>query len=286
MSYSVNWVTKVISIPTADLTLVSGTRYSLDMTDFLAEIRRLEWEPTEGLWAPAILDHTDTRYDFAGANYAPFDDMINDYTIEFTGIATRVDLLGSNNDIIDVLIATGVSVVPSNSAGLQIVTSGSGITEQDMDDIVQKNWDRILSAATHNIPLSAGRRLRQIGDIIDGSVNDASASTTAFITNLTESRNDFYNDQLVRFTSGNLEGYVRVISYYDGATGTITVSEPMIEVPDNGIDFDIIPTHIHPIEEIGSAPWEELAADHITADTMGEQAEDTLKKAKLAAYKL
>lgn len=140
MSYSVNWITKVISIPTADLTLVSGTRYSLDMADFLAEVRRLEWEPTEGLWAPPILYHTDTRYDFAGANYAPFDDMINDYTIQFTGVATRVDLLGSNNDIIDVLIPTGVSVVPSNSAGLQVVVSGSGITEQDKLDIANRVW--------------------------------------------------------------------------------------------------------------------------------------------------
>jgi hypothetical protein len=98
------------------------------MTDFLAEVRRLEWEPTEGLWAPAIVDHTNTRFDFAGANYAPFDDLINDYTVQFSGVVERVDLLGSNNDLIDVLIPTGVSVVPSNSAGLQIVISGSGLS--------------------------------------------------------------------------------------------------------------------------------------------------------------
>jgi len=144
MSYTVDWIAKVISVPTADLTFVSGTRYSLDMADFLAECRRLEWEFTEGLWAPTILDHTNTRFDFAGVNYAPFDDLLNDYIIEFTGVATRVDLLGSNNDIIDVLIPTGVSVVPSNSAGLQIVVSGSGITEQDKLDIADRVWDKEL----------------------------------------------------------------------------------------------------------------------------------------------
>ena len=148
MSYSVNWVAKIISIPTSDLTLVSGTRYSLDMADFLAEVRRLEWEFTEGLWAPSILDHTNTRYDFAGANYAPFDDMLNDYTIQFTGVATRVDLLGSNNDIIDVLIPTGVSVVPSNSAGLQVVETVGGITEQDKDDIVNGVLDEVVDGHT------------------------------------------------------------------------------------------------------------------------------------------
>lgn len=145
MAYSVNWITKVITIPTSDLTLVSGTRYSLDMADFLAEVRRLEWEFSEGLWAAPIVDHTNTRYDFAGINYAPFDDLLNDYTVQFTGVATRVDLLGSNNDLIDVLIPTGVSVVPSNSAGLQIVQTGSGVTQQDKDDITAGVWDELLS---------------------------------------------------------------------------------------------------------------------------------------------
>lgn len=118
MAYSVNWITKVISVPTSDLTLVSGTHYSLPMFDFLTEIRRLEWETTEGLWAPQILDHSDTRIDFAGSNYAAFDEMINGYTWQVTGVADRVDLLDSNNNLIDTLIVTGVSVVPSNSTGL------------------------------------------------------------------------------------------------------------------------------------------------------------------------
>lgn len=125
MSYAVNWVAKVISIPTSDLTLVSGDHYSLDMADFLAEVRRLEWDFSEGLWAPAIIFHTDTRFDFAGANYAPFDAFLNGYQVQITGTATRVDLLGSNNDFIDNLIVSGVSIVPSNSAGLQIVSGGA-----------------------------------------------------------------------------------------------------------------------------------------------------------------
>lgn len=144
MSYSVDWVTKVITIPTADLTLISGTRYSLSMSDFLAEVRRLEWDFTDGLWAPAILDHTNTRFGFAGANYAPFDELINGYTVQITGLAERVDLLGSNNNFIDVLVVTGVSIVPSNSAGLQIIISGSGVTPQDKIDIANQVWDTPL----------------------------------------------------------------------------------------------------------------------------------------------
>lgn len=145
MSYDVNWISKVISIPTTDLTLISGTHYKLSMTDFLGEIRRLEYEFSDGLWAPQILDHTNIKMNFAGVNYAGFDEIINGYTIQFTGAVTRVDLRGSNNNIIDVLIVTGVSVVPNNSAGLQIVSS-SGVTPQD----VWEYGTRTLTAGTRD----------------------------------------------------------------------------------------------------------------------------------------
>ncbi len=127
MAYSVNWIGKVISIPASDLMLVSGNHYQLPMADFLGEIRRLESDFDEGLWAPQILDHTDSKPDFAGADYAGFDEVINEYSVQFTGAVDRVDLLGSNNNLVDILISTGVSVVPSNSAGLQKVSTGSGL---------------------------------------------------------------------------------------------------------------------------------------------------------------
>ena len=119
MAYSVNWITKVITIPTADLVLVVGNEYNLPMQEFLDEIRRLEWDPSDGLWAPAILEHTNSKPNFAGASYAGFDSIINGYTITISGTATRVNITGSNNNLIDVLNVTGVSLVPTNSAGLQ-----------------------------------------------------------------------------------------------------------------------------------------------------------------------
>ena len=135
MSYTVNWITKVVTVPTADLTLVSGTRYSLPMQDFLIEIRRLESEFADGLWADQMLDHSNKRVDFAGVDYAAFDEIINGYTIQFTGVATRIDLLGTNNNIIDYLIPTGISIVPNNSAGLQIVSVGSGLSVDEQDTL-------------------------------------------------------------------------------------------------------------------------------------------------------
>jgi len=186
VAYSVDWIAKEITIPTTDLTLISGTRYSLDMADFLAEVRRLEWDPTDGLWAPAIVDHTNTRFDFAGVNYAPFDDLLNGYTVQFSGVVTRVDLLGSNNDLIDVLIVTGVSVVPSNSAGLQIVTTGSGVLPADIDAIEEAIFTRIVETGFSFealIRLMASNAAAKVIQQPDGSyvirdVNDTKARIT------------------------------------------------------------------------------------------------------------
>ena len=127
--YSVNWTTKVITIPVSDMQLVSGTEYILNMSDFHIEIRRLEWSYTDGFWADQILEHTLSKT-LAGTVYAPLDEIINGYTIAFDPIATKVSLQGSDNNIIDVLVINGVSVIPSNSRGTVVVDSGgSGITE-------------------------------------------------------------------------------------------------------------------------------------------------------------
>lgn len=144
MSYSVNWLTKVISIPDTDLIPVSAGRYRLDMDAFRIEVRRIEW--SEGLFAEQILEHVNRKLNFAGADYAGFDEIINGYTIQFTGSLSRVDLAGSNNNLIDVLVPTGVSVVPSNSSGLQVVVVGSGVTQQDKDDIVGASAIAVLAA--------------------------------------------------------------------------------------------------------------------------------------------
>ena len=180
MSYTVNWITKVVSIPTSDLTLVGGTRYSLLMSDFLAEVRRLEWEPTEGLWAPDILEHTNTKVDFAGVDYAPFDDIINGYTVEFTGSATRVDLLGSNNNIVDILIPTGVTVVPSNSAGLIVKTIGSGLSTEQSDMLI------LIADILQGDVIPESARFRILHKLTKAILVDKVANEVNGLTQLTE----------------------------------------------------------------------------------------------------
>lgn len=142
--YSVNWVTKVITIPKSDLTLDSGTLYRLDTRDFHEEIRRLEYELTEGLWAEQVLEHI-PGVTISGVPYAPFNIIINGYSIEFENGLYTVIVEGSNNNIGDVaagiLVQNSVQVLTTNSAGLIKVTTGSGITAQDKTDIINGVWN-------------------------------------------------------------------------------------------------------------------------------------------------
>lgn len=73
-----------------------------------------------------------------------------------------------------------------------------------------------------------------------GAVADASPTTTAFDTDLTEATDDHYNGAFVLFYTGALTGQSRKISDYDGTNKTITVAQAFTEAPVSGDDFVIL----------------------------------------------
>lgn len=73
---------------------------------------------------------------------------------------------------------------------------------------------------------------------VTGSVNDASATTTSFVTDLGSAVNDFYNGRIITFKSGALAGQQREITDYVGATKTVTVAA-LTSAPANGVLFAI-----------------------------------------------
>lgn len=125
-------------------------------------------------------------------------------------------------------------------------------------DIVDDVWDESLTGATHNVPTSSGRRLRSLGDVVDGEVDDASATTISFITDLTGLHDDHYAHQSINFISGNLTGMSKVISAYNASTKLITVESSFPEAPADGDEFTVPPTHVHPIIEIVDQVWDEV----------------------------
>jgi hypothetical protein len=138
VAISVNWATKVITVPQADCTFIGGTLYELDTDVFRLALKSLE-DDEEGV--PFLDTHRhNTEVTVAGTTFARAIEIINGYTVEFTPDAQwTVRLVGSNNNIFDVaggiLVQNQVQVIPTNSAGLIV---GAGADPTDIADAV---WD-------------------------------------------------------------------------------------------------------------------------------------------------
>jgi hypothetical protein len=141
--------------------------------------------------------------------------------------------------------------VTAGTFGEKVVAELDSAATAALVDLI---WDEPLTGATHNVATSSGKRLRQTTAFqqIDSTVIDAAATATTFITGLTSSVDDFYNDSMLVFTDGALAGQVRAIYDYIGATKTIILEEALTSAPVNGVEFTIVSLHIHSVSQIQS----------------------------------
>ncbi len=72
-----------------------------------------------------------------------------------------------------------------------------------------------------------------------GTVNDAGATTTSFITDLASGVDDFYAGDTLIFTTGSLAGQSRHISSYAQSTKTVTLISALTSSPANGVSFTL-----------------------------------------------
>ena len=175
--------------------------------------------------------------------------------LDAAGVRTAIGLASANLD-------TQLSGIQSDTNDIQTrlpAALESGRIAAVLDSaataaLVDLIWDEPLTGATHNVATSSGKRLRQTTAFqqIDATVNDAAASTTTFITTLSSSVDNFYNDSMLVFTDGALAGQVRAIYDYIGATKTIILEEALTSAPANGVAFTIVSLHIHPVSQIQS----------------------------------
>ena len=151
MAITIDWATKVISVPKADLTFISGTLYELDTNWFRKELKALE-AGVYGIVNQRTHIHT-TEVAVAGVTYARFVEIINGYSVEFEDdpLIYSIRIVGSNNKIFDVengiLVPNHAHVVPTNAAGLIVVNgTGGGEVPPDLEaqlDAIQERTDRI-----------------------------------------------------------------------------------------------------------------------------------------------
>jgi len=175
MAITVNWSTKLITIPQADLTFISGTLYELDTDAFRLVLKDLE-DDEEGM--PFLDTHRhNTEVTVAGTTFARTIEIINGYTVVFTPDSQwSVRLVGSNNNIFDVengvLVQNQVQVIPGNSAGLIVSVQGSGVTAQDILDIAAAVWDSPVEGAE-----KAKETMRLVRSSVAGKLAGAATAT-------------------------------------------------------------------------------------------------------------
>jgi len=139
MAITIDWPTKVISIPQADITFVSGTLYELDTDWFRLQLKAIE-ASEEGM--PFVDTHVhNTEVTVAGTTFFRTIEIVNGYSVQFTpDTQWSVRLAGSNNNIFDVengiLVQNQVQVIAQNSAGGQVIETGvSGLTSAESSQL-------------------------------------------------------------------------------------------------------------------------------------------------------
>lgn len=162
---TIDWATKDIMIPQSDLTFVSGTFYTYDTNQGRIDMNEL-LASEDGIVFLDCNSHN-TEVTISGVTYARTIEIINGYMVTFEDGQYSVQLEGSNNNMWDVfgmiLHQNQVQAIPTNSAGLIVVTQGSGVTEQDKLDIADRVWDETQSE--HVAADSMG--LSQLDGVVD-----------------------------------------------------------------------------------------------------------------------
>lgn len=139
--------------------------------------------------------------------------------------------------------AWGTAIVPTAADNADAVWDeayGDHQTNGTFGKIVTQTWSSIYAGG--------------------GTVDSTGATSSSFRTDIVAD-DDFYNDMLLTFTSGALAGQTRPISDFTSTNGVFTFDEAFAAAPANGVTFQVVKTHVHPISQIqsGLATSTELA---------------------------
>lgn len=132
---TIDWATKIISVPQSYLTNLGGGIYELDVDRFRLDLKNLE-DGDEGMVFPTTHSHN-TTVTLSGVTYARTFEIINGYTIEFEDGNYTVSCVGANHNIGDVKVVNSVSLLIGNASGLIQVTSGSGLSSEQATQLLE-----------------------------------------------------------------------------------------------------------------------------------------------------
>jgi hypothetical protein len=175
-------------------------------------------------------------------------------------------------DLSDAIVASGVGTI-------QIMLQGAAnmadtVIEIQLD-LVDNVWDEVLTAATHNISNSAGRRLRQVAGFAireDTAQGPGTGDNQIQLDAGASAVDGSYDPSLVAIIAGTGVGQCRLILQYDGGTKTATVDRNWKVNPDNTSVFQIIanPGREHVNEGLAQAG----TSTTITLNTLASSIDD------------
>ena len=119
MAVSIDWATKVITVPKADTSLVSigpPEIRSYNIDTFRQALNALQ-DDEHGMAFETTHTHT-APVTIGGVTLARVVEIINGYTVTFENGSYAVNLEGANQNIGDVINFNSVQIRSSNSAGL------------------------------------------------------------------------------------------------------------------------------------------------------------------------
>jgi len=258
MALSINPATFVITVPQADLTLVSGTLYKYDIDTFRLALKALEDDPDYMPFPKTHLHNTEVTV--AGITFARTVEILPPYSVEFENGSYSVRLEGANNNVFDVeggiLVQNTVQVIPTNSAGLiaPITPTQAGYLDASISSRAQPGdaMDLVLDAVDATAVATSG--VEEVADqvwdearsehAIQGSYGEtfstvvpftvqAGSTATDIETDLTEGTNDHYIGRTVVFVTGALAHQASDVTDYDGVGKKLVVTA-LTEAPSNG----------------------------------------------------
>lgn len=147
------------------------------------------------------------------------------------------------------IVIAGIFNLTDNSGGAVTIIDDARI---DYDQIRHSVW---LDKLTEYTDGEAGKRLRGISAVptAEGTVNDAAATTTTFITTLTGYEDNHFADGLCVVEIAPDRWQSKPVLSSNGTTGQIVLGEALTSAPANGVAIAIQADHVHPLLQIATA---------------------------------
>lgn len=141
----------------------------------------------------------------------------------------ELDAANLPSDIDDILDDTGTSGV---------LLAATATAAQLVDDV----WDEVLTAATHNVATSAGRRVRELGAYHISSGTAQAGAAHSITLDAGETAGDhIFNRNLIVLLGGTGVGQTRTIVDYASSSKVAVVDRDWVTNPDATSEYTIIP---------------------------------------------